>query len=46
MADHPNMRSGEHDYFDVRGTRIPAKTLTIFTGPLDKYFDYAAGELG
>ena len=33
------------DYFDVRD-QIPAKTLTVFTGPLDKYFDYAAGELG
>jgi len=46
MADHPNIEVRVNtDYFDVRD-QIPAKTLTIFTGPLDKYFDYAAGELG
>jgi UDP-galactopyranose mutase len=46
MADHPNIEVRLNtDYFDVRD-EIPAKTLTVFTGPLDKYFDYAAGELG
>jgi UDP-galactopyranose mutase len=46
MADHPNIEVRVNtDYFDVRD-QIPAKTLTVFTGPLDKYFDYAAGELG
>jgi len=46
MADHPNIEVRLNtDYFDVRD-QIPAKTLTVFTGPLDKYFDYAAGELG
>ena len=46
MADHPNIEVRVNtDYFDVRD-QIPAKTLTIFTGPLDKYFDYSAGELG
>ena len=46
MADHPNIEVRLNtDYFDVR-EQIPAKTLTVFTGPLDKYFDYAAGELG
>jgi len=33
------------DYFDVRGS-IPAGTPTVYTGPVDRYFDYAAGELG
>jgi UDP-galactopyranose mutase len=46
MAEHPNIEVRLNtDYFDVR-EQIPAKTLTVFTGPLDKYFDYAAGELG
>ncbi|HEY0500586.1 MAG TPA: UDP-galactopyranose mutase [Kutzneria sp.] len=46
MAEHPNIEVRLNtDYFDVRD-QIPAKTLTVFTGPLDKYFDYAAGELG
>jgi UDP-galactopyranose mutase len=46
MADHPNIEVRLNtDYFDVRD-QIPEKTLTVFTGPLDKYFDYQAGELG
>jgi UDP-galactopyranose mutase len=46
MADHPNIEVRLNtDYFDVRD-QIPANTLTVFTGPLDKYFDYSAGELG
>jgi UDP-galactopyranose mutase len=46
MADHPNIevRCGV-DYFDVRDG-IPARTLTVYTGPLDRYFDYADGRLG
>ena len=46
MADHPNIdvRLGV-DYFDVRG-RIPAETPVVYTGPLDRYFDYCEGELG
>jgi UDP-galactopyranose mutase len=46
MAEHPNIevRVGV-DYFDVRG-RIPAGTPTVYTGPLDHYFDYSAGRLG
>ncbi|WP_025353831.1 UDP-galactopyranose mutase [Kutzneria albida] len=46
MADHPNIEVRlDTDYFEVRG-QIPEGTLTVFTGPLDKYFDYSAGELG
>jgi UDP-galactopyranose mutase len=46
MADHPNIevRVGV-DYFDVRD-EIPAGTLTVYTGPLDRYFDYSQGWLG
>ncbi|WP_424190356.1 UDP-galactopyranose mutase [Actinokineospora sp. G85] len=33
------------DYFDVRG-QIPEGTPTVYTGPVDRYFDYAEGELG
>ena len=46
MADHPNIEVRlETDYFDVRND-IPAGTPTVYTGPIDRYFDYAAGELG
>ncbi|GAA0611449.1 UDP-galactopyranose mutase [Kutzneria viridogrisea] len=46
MADHPNIEVRlDTDYFEVRD-QIPEGTLTVFTGPLDKYFDYSAGELG
>ncbi len=46
MADHPNIEVRlETDYFDVRDD-IPAGTPTVYTGPLDRYFDYAEGELG
>jgi UDP-galactopyranose mutase len=46
MADHPNIevRLGV-DYFDVRD-EIPAGTPTVYTGPLDRYFDYSQGWLG
>jgi UDP-galactopyranose mutase len=46
MADHPaiEVRLGV-DYFDVR-ERIPAGTPTVYTGPLDRYFDYSEGRLG
>jgi UDP-galactopyranose mutase len=46
MAEHPNIevRAGV-DYFDVRG-QIPAGTPTVYTGPLDRYFDSSEGDLG
>ncbi|MPZ83014.1 MAG: UDP-galactopyranose mutase [Actinophytocola sp.] len=45
MAAHENIevRLGV-DYFDVRD-RIPAGTPTVYTGPLDRYFDYSEGRL-
>ena len=46
MADHPNIDVRlDVDYFDVR-EEIPAGTPTVYTGPLDRYFDYSEGELG
>ncbi|MEI4272120.1 UDP-galactopyranose mutase [Klenkia sp. LSe6-5] len=46
MADHPNIEVRlSTDYFDVRD-ELPTDVPTVFTGPIDMYFDYAAGELG
>jgi UDP-galactopyranose mutase len=46
MADHPNIEVRLNtDYFDVRD-EIPAGTPTVYTGPLDRYFDYSQGWLG
>ncbi len=32
------------DYFDIK-SQIPQNKLLIYTGPIDRYFNYAAGEL-
>ncbi|MFC0115916.1 UDP-galactopyranose mutase [Kibdelosporangium aridum] len=46
MAEHPNIEVRLNvDYFDVR-TQIPAGTPTVYTGPIDRYFDYSEGRLG
>jgi UDP-galactopyranose mutase len=46
MADHPNIEVQlSTDWFDVRD-ELPAEVPTVFTGPIDRYFDYQAGELG
>ncbi len=46
MADHENIDVRLNvDYFDVR-EHIPAGTPTVYTGPLDHYFDYSEGRLG
>ena len=46
MADHPNIEVRlDVDWFDVR-EQIPAGTPTVYTGALDRYFDYAEGALG
>ncbi|MEO7262558.1 MAG: UDP-galactopyranose mutase [Jatrophihabitantaceae bacterium] len=46
MAGHPNITVRlSTDFFDVR-SQIPAGTPIVYTGPLDRYFDYAEGELG
>ena len=45
MATHPliDVRLGV-DYFDVRRSVVPG-TPTVFTGPVDRYFDYSEGRL-
>jgi UDP-galactopyranose mutase len=46
MADHPSIEVRlDTDFFDV-GEEIPAGTPVVYTGPLDRYFDYVEGELG
>jgi UDP-galactopyranose mutase len=46
MADHPNIEVRcDVDYFDVRAD-IPAGTPTVYTGPVDRYFDFSEGRLG
>jgi UDP-galactopyranose mutase len=45
MADHPDIEVRlDTDYFDVRDA-IPAGVPTVYTGPLDRYFDNSEGEL-
>lgn len=44
MLNHPNITVELNvDYFDIREQF--ADTLTVYTGPLDEYFDYDAGRL-
>ncbi|GAA3364143.1 UDP-galactopyranose mutase [Saccharopolyspora gregorii] len=46
MAEHPNIEVRlSTDYFDVRA-ELPADVPVVYTGPLDRYFDYSEGELG
>jgi UDP-galactopyranose mutase len=46
MAEHPNIEVRlATDFFDVRG-ELPADAPVVYTGPLDRYFDYVEGELG
>jgi UDP-galactopyranose mutase len=46
MAEHPNIEVRlSTDWFDVRD-ELPTDVPTVFTGPIDRYFDYQAGELG
>lgn len=45
MVEHPNIEVRlDTDYFEARST-LP-DVPTIYTGPLDRYFDYSEGELG
>jgi UDP-galactopyranose mutase len=46
MTAHPNLEVATGvDFFDVRN-RIPADKPVVYMGPIDRYFDYAAGRLG
>jgi UDP-galactopyranose mutase len=46
MADHPNIevRLGT-DFFDHKESMI-GQVPVVYTGPVDRYFDYVEGELG
>jgi len=45
MADSPLIDvCVDTDFFDVRGD-LPAAVPIVYTGPLDRYFDYAEGPL-
>ncbi|KAA5836107.1 UDP-galactopyranose mutase [Saccharopolyspora hirsuta] len=46
MAAHDNIDVRlSTDFFDVRD-ELPADVPVVYTGPLDRYFDYVEGELG
>ncbi|MWA07233.1 UDP-galactopyranose mutase [Actinomadura sp. LD22] len=46
MADHPNIEVRLNtDFFDMRGD-VAGRVPVVYTGPLDRYFDFAEGELG
>jgi UDP-galactopyranose mutase len=46
MADHPNIELQlKTDFFDVRD-EVVGQTPVLYTGALDRYFDYREGRLG
>ncbi len=46
MADHPNIEVQlKTDFFDVRDEVVQGAPV-VYTGPLDRYFDYSEGRLG
>ena len=46
MLDHPNIRILLNtDWFSYR-RQAPATVPVVFTGPIDKYFEYSEGKLG
>ncbi len=46
MADHPNIEVRlDTDFFDLRDDAV-GNVPVVYTGPLDRYFGYAEGELG
>ncbi|MGI5166808.1 UDP-galactopyranose mutase [Spirillospora sp. CA-253888] len=46
MADHPNIEVRLNtDFFDLRD-EIVGRVPVVYTGPLDRYFDFSEGELG
>ncbi|MGO3146346.1 MAG: UDP-galactopyranose mutase [Leucobacter sp.] len=51
MADHPNIEVRLNtDFFDesqpLNKAAVDGKTPVVYTGPVDRYFDFAEGELG
>jgi UDP-galactopyranose mutase len=49
MADHPNIEVKLVDFFDESQPLNKKATVgqvpIVYTGPVDRYFDYAEGEL-
>jgi UDP-galactopyranose mutase len=46
MADHPNIEVRlETDFFDHKDAMV-GQVPVVYTGPVDRYFDFAEGELG
>jgi UDP-galactopyranose mutase len=46
MADHPNIEVRLNtDFFNLR-SEVLGRVPVVYTGPLDAYFGYAAGDLG
>jgi UDP-galactopyranose mutase len=46
MADHPDVEIVlDTDFFEVRH-ELPREVPVVYTGPLDRYFDYSEGPLG
>ncbi len=46
MADHPNIEvSLNQDFFDCK-PELVGQVPIVYTGPIDRYFDYEFGELG
>jgi UDP-galactopyranose mutase len=46
MADHPNIEiSLSQDFFDFKSEFV-GQVPIVYTGPIDRYFDYEFGELG
>src|SRR5699024_12164795 len=51
MADHPNIEVQlSTDYFDIsqplHKDAVSGQLPVVYTGPIERYFDYAEGELG
>lgn len=46
MADHPNIEvTLNQDFFDLK-SELVGQVPIVYTGPIDRYFDYEFGELG
>jgi UDP-galactopyranose mutase len=46
MANHPNIEvSLDQDFFDLK-SELVGQVPIVYTGPIDRYFDYQFGELG
>ena len=46
MANHPNIEvSLSQDFFDCK-SELVGQVPVVYTGPIDRYFDYEFGELG